>query len=166
MPLHFIGQCCKCKSSISQDLWSIARNHKYSEKRYVCAHFDVEIDHESTIGFFGIGWSNTIKITAYYKDYNQSKTVINRTFKKNDTEYENYVKFNKIVFHARISDYSGNYPTCGNTIQDDIDYNENKIQEERKKMEQKRREEKQREEKIDEILEKNKIKNEETINRF
>ena len=55
MPLYFIGECCKCKEKVCQDIWSISRDHKYADSRYVCSHFDVEIDHVSSIGFFGIG---------------------------------------------------------------------------------------------------------------
>ena len=66
MPLHLIAQCCACKGSISQDLWAIIRNHGYSGNKFVCEHFDVNIDHESSLGFLGIGigWSNKIKVEA------------------------------------------------------------------------------------------------------
>ena len=62
MPLYLVFQCCKCKNSISKDLWSIAKDHYYSDTKYVCEHFDVIIDHKSSIGFFGIGWRNEITI--------------------------------------------------------------------------------------------------------
>ena len=123
MPLYFIGECCKCKESVYQDLWSISRDHKYSESRYVCSHFDVEIDHQSSIGFWGIGWRNTITIRAHYKPSGTKKTVISKTFNSNNTEYQDYAVFdNKVVFHGRISDYDGRYPDCGNSIQNDIEH--------------------------------------------
>ena len=124
MPLHLICECCKCKESLSQDLWAISRDHKYAESRYLCEHFDVEIDHVSSTGFFGIGWRNEIMIRAYYKPTRTKKNVISRTFNKNSMEYQNYAKFNKVVIHARISDSRYNYPTIGNSVQDDIEYNE------------------------------------------
>ena len=123
MPLYFIGECCKCKENVYQDLWSISRDHKYSESRYVCSHFNVEIDHQSSIGLCGIGWRNTITIRAYYKPSGTTKNIISRTFRRNDTEYQSYAVFsNKVVFHGRISDYDGRYPDCGNSIQNDIEY--------------------------------------------
>ena len=132
MPLYLICQCCKCKSSLSQDLWSIARNHKFSDSKFICNHFEVEIDHESNIGFLGIGWSNRITITAYYKPNNERKILIDTTFNSNNTEYQNFAVFsNKVVIHARISDYTGNYPSCGFNAQNDIDYNERREQERR-----------------------------------
>jgi len=147
MPLHLIAQCCKCKSSISLDLWSIKRNNGYSGKRYVCEHFDVNIYHESSTGFLGIGWRNTIKVTAYYKPVYCNKEIINRTFSKGDTEFENYQTFsNQAVFHARISDDRGKWPTIGNNRQNDIEYNEKREQQRREQEERarKRREEQQR----------------------
>ena len=123
MPLNFICQCCLCKNSLSQELWSISRDHKYSESRYVCSHFDVEIDHQSSIGFWGIGWRNTITIRAHYKPSGTKKTVISKTFDSNNTEYQDYAVFDsKVVFHGRISDYDGRYPDCGNSIQNNIEY--------------------------------------------
>ena len=163
MPLYAICQCCKCKKSVSQDLWSISRDHKYSGSRYVCEHFDVDIDHESRIGF-GFNWRNTITISAYYKPNYESRVIINRTFKRNDTEFQDYVRFsNKAVFHARVSDYRGQYPSCGYNAQNDIDYNESREQErreqKRKEEEQKRKEEEQK--KINEIIESKKMNSEE-----
>lgn len=78
MPLHIICQCCKCNESFSQSLWSIERNHKYNHSENVCEHFDVTIDHESSIDFFGINWRNTIKIVACYRP---SWTKKNNNFK-------------------------------------------------------------------------------------
>ena len=76
MPLYIIFQCCKCHSNYYLDLWTISPNHKYSlEPKYVCCHFDMEIDHESNLGFFGLGWSNHIIITAYNK-YSKEKKII------------------------------------------------------------------------------------------
>ena len=125
MPLYVICECCKCKESVSQDVWAISRNHKYSNSRYLCTHFDVEIDTESSIGFLGYNWRNTITVRAYYKPTGNKRTVISRTFNKNSMEYQDYEKFsNKVVIHARVSDYRGNYPTCGNNIQDEIEYEE------------------------------------------
>lgn len=136
MPLHLIFQCCKCRNTLSHDLWSIARNHKYADSKYVCQHFDVIIDHESEWGF-GFAWRNEIIIRAYCKINYITKTVIDRTFNRNFTEYQNYARFNNIVCHARISDYRGNYPSCGFNLQDEIEYDE--------LMEQQRREERERE---------------------
>ena len=50
------------------------------------------------------------------------------------TECQNYALFGDVVIHGRISDYPGYYPTIGNNIQEDIDYN--------KKLEQQRKEKK------------------------
>ena len=141
MPLFLIFQCCKCKSSLYQDLWSIERNHKFSDSRFICSHFDVEIDHESSIGFLGIGWSNRITITAYYKPNNERRILIDKTFKRNVTEYQDYAKFsNKVIIHARISDYKGRYPNCGFHAQNEIDYNERREEERlrQEKLEQER----------------------------
>ena len=144
MPLYLIAECCKCKASISLDIWSIKRDNGYSRERYVCEHFDVNIYHESSIGFFGIGWRNKIKVTAYYKPRGVSKNIIERTFEKGDTEFQDYQVFsNEAVFHARISDDYGNYPTIGNNRQNDIEYNEAR---ERQRREQEKRERKRREE--------------------
>ena len=144
MPLHLIGQCCKCKGSISVDLWSIKRNHGYSEERYVCQHFNIDIDHESKTGFFGLGWSNKITVKAKYKPSGESKVIISRTFNRSYMEFQDYKVFaNKVVFHARVSDSRNNYPTVGSNYQKDIEYNE-KREEERRERERKRREEQQR----------------------
>ncbi len=122
MPLHLICECCKCKQSFSQDLWSISIDNSYSDQRYVCSHFDVEIKHESSIGFWGIGWKNKITITANYKPDSSRKVIIDKTFDSYNTEYQNYSIFdNKVVFHARISDYKDNYPNIGFSRQEDIE---------------------------------------------
>ena len=143
MPLYLIAQCCKCKGSISKDIWAIKWNHGYSGKRYVCQHFDVEIDNESRTGLFGLGWWNTITVIAYYKPRYCRKEIFRRTFKKNDTEYQDYQIFNnEVVFHARVSDDSNNYPDVGNNRQNDIEYHERREQERR---EQERREQERRE---------------------
>ena len=163
MPLHLICQCCKCKNKYYYfDLWSISRNHKYSyESRKVCKHFDVEIDHESSIGFLGIGWSNHITISAYYKYNYERQIIINDTFNSDHTEQEGYKIFsNKIVFHAKISDYKNNAPTCGFKYQNRLDAYEE--QREQQRLNELRRQEeenkkKQIESEIDEIIEKNKI---------
>ena len=136
MPLYLTWECCKCKKTGSQSLWSISRNHKYHYRNYVCQHFDISIDTVSSIGFFGIGWKNEITVEVYYKKYCSWRTVINRPFCKGDTEDEDYVQCDNIVFQAKVSDYSGLYPTCGNSIQNRIEYNE--------RMEQQRREEEER----------------------
>ena len=150
MPLHLICECCKCKESLSQDLWAISRNHKYAESRYLCEHFDVEIDHVSKTGFFGIGWSNEITVRARYKPTGTKKNVISRTFSKNSMEYQNYIKFNKVVIHARISDYRDNYPTIGYSVQDDIEYNEERERQRQEKLrlQRQRREEMRRQEEM------------------
>ena len=142
MPLHLIFQCCKCKSSLSHDLWSIARNHKYADSKYVCPHFDVIIDHESL--WFLFVWRNEITIKAYCKITYDTKTVIDRFFDRNFMEYQNYARFGNIVCHARISDYRGNYPTCGFDIQNEIEYNERMEQQKREERERERRRQEER----------------------
>ena len=126
MPLHIICQCCKCKSIFILHLWTISINHKYAnESKYICCHFDVKIDHESNIGFFGLGWSNHIIIEAFDKNNNEKKIIIDHMFNDKFTEYQNFVIFsNKIVFHARISDFEYKSPNMGFEIQKIIDYNE------------------------------------------
>ena len=132
MPLHFIGECCKCESKIYKDLWAIKKNHGYSGKIRVCTHFDIDIDHESETGFLGWKWKNTIKVTAYYKPNYESKVIINRTFDKDNMEYQDYGIFsNKVVFHARISDSKNNDPTIGSRYQKEIEYNERREQQRR-----------------------------------
>ena len=143
MPLHLIFQCCKCKGYLSHDLWSIARNHKYADSKYVCCHFNVIIDHESSWGF-GFAWRNEIKIKAECKIYPLTKTVLSQTFNRNCTEHEDYAIFNNIVCHARISDYRNNFPSCGDSIQRNIEYNERREQERREEMERRQREEMER----------------------
>ena len=101
MPLYLVFQCCKCKQSLSKDLWSIAKDHYYYETRYVCEHFDVIIDHKSSIGFFGIGWSNEITITAECKEYYCRKDVIHKTFNSSCTEYQNYSRFGKFSMSCK-----------------------------------------------------------------
>lgn len=162
MPLYVICECCKCKESVSQDVWAISRNHKYNYSRYLCTHFNVEIDTESSIGFFGYNWRNTITVRAYYKPTGEERNVISRTFNKNSMEYQDYEKFNnKVVIHARVSDYRNKYPTCGNKIQDEIEYNEERERQrlEEIRLERQRREEMQRQYERD--LELEKIKNKE-----
>lgn len=138
MPLHLIFQCCKCKATLSHDLWSIARNHKYADSKYVCSHFDIIIDHINSCKFFGFHWSNEITITADCKTNYSSKKVIDRTFNRNFMEYQSYARFNDIVCHARISDYRGNYPNCGFNLQKEIEYNEKLEQQRREEMERRR----------------------------
>ena len=124
MPLHLICECCKCKERLYQDIWAISRDNSYSAPRYVCSHFDAEIEHKSSIGFYGLGWRNTITIRANYKPDSSSKIIIDRTFDSNNTEFQNYAIFdNKIVFHARISDFKDNYPNIGFSLQKDIENN-------------------------------------------
>lgn len=143
MPLHLIAECCKCHSFISQDLWAITQNHSYSGKKFVCSHFDVDIDHESSVGFFGFGWRNKITIKVYYKPECCIKKIIDMTFDIHNTEYQDYVVFSdKFIFHARISDFRDNYPTIGNNLQNEIEYKENFEQE---RLEQLRREQQRRE---------------------
>ena len=101
MPLHLICECCKCKQSFSQDLWSISIDNSYSDR---------------------IGWKNKIAITANYKPDSSRKVIIDKTFDSYNTEYQNYSIFdNKVVFHARISDYKDNYPNIGFSRQEDIE---------------------------------------------
>ena len=166
MPLYLICQCCKCGHSESYSLWSISSDHKYSYFRYFCQHFNVDLDHESSTGFFGIKWWNKITIRAEYKPTGQRQTIISKTFSRGDTEYENYKVFNKkVVFEARISDYKGQYPNNGTNKQKDIEYDEEREQErlnqlrlERERQEKLRREleQKELEEKCKTIEEKRK----------
>ena len=83
MPLHIRGECCKCKSNFFFDIWSISRNHKFSGQYiHICNHFDVEIEHESSIGLFGWGWSNHIKLYAIHKQNNEKQIIIDEEFNK------------------------------------------------------------------------------------
>ena len=151
MPLHLIFQCCKCKSSLSHDLWSIARNHKYADSKYVCPHFDVIIDHISLCFLFV--WRNEITIKAYCKVTYDTKTVIDRFFDRNFMEYQNYERFGNIVCHARISDYKGIYPTCGFNLQNEIEYYERMEQQRRKERERRRQVERNRQLLLDSTIE-------------
>lgn len=153
MPLHLIVQCCKCNQSISHDLWSIARNHKYADSKYVCDHFSVTIDHESSCGIFGIGWRNEVKVSAYCKINYMTRTLINKTFNKSFMEYEDYARFGQIVCHARISDYRGNYPRCGFNIQNEIEYNERMERQRREEMERRRKEERDMQLQLENMIE-------------
>ena len=147
MPLYLIAQCCKCKGSISKDIWAIKWNHGYLGRRYVCEHFDVEIDNESSPGILGWKWRNTITVIAYYKPCYCRKVIFTRTFNKGNTEYQDYKIFNnKVVFHARVSDDYNQYPDIGNNHQNDIEYNEKREQQrrERERRERERREEQRR----------------------
>ena len=151
MPLHIIYECCKCKIKDNLSIWSIKSDHGYSYNRYLCEHFDVDIEHKSSIGFFGIGWRNEIKVYATYKKNSSRRLLINRTFSINETEYQNYIKIDNVVIHARISDYKDINPICGKNIQRnlDIEYNtklERQRQEERREEERRRVEEWRREE--------------------
>ena len=129
---------------IAQDLWAIKKNHGYSFKKYLCSHFDVDIDHESSTGILGFGWCNRIIIKVYYKPEDCIKILINKTFNINNTEYQDYKVFSdKVVFHARISDYRNNYPIIGNNIQNEIIYKERW---EHERLEQLRREQQRKEE--------------------
>ena len=141
MPLHLTWECIKCKNSGSQSLWSIRGNHCYSDRRNVCKHFDIIIDTVSSIGIFGYKWRNTITVTVIYNLNSARKNVIEDTFNGDNMEKQNYVIFNNIVFHARVSDSKGYYPTIGNSVQQDIEYNE-RLEEQKK--EQQRREQERR----------------------
>ena len=93
--------------------------------------------------FYRLGWRNKITIKAYYKPENSSKIIISKTFFVSNTEYQDYQVFSdKVVFHARISDFTNNYPTMGNNRQNEIEYKENLEHErlERLRKEQQRRE--------------------------
>ena len=90
-----------------------------------------------------MGWIIKINIKAYYKPEYCIKTIINRTFDIHNTEYQDYAVFSdKVVFHARISDYKNNYPIIGSNLQNEIEYKENLEHErlERLRREQQRRE--------------------------
>jgi len=110
IPLHIICQCCKCKSIFILHLWAVSINHKNANKfEYICCHFDVKIDHESNIGFFGLGWSNHIIIKALDKKSNEKKIIIDHMFNDKFTE--------------RISDFKGNYPSNGFKVQEKMNSN-------------------------------------------
>ena len=136
MPLHLTWECCKCKSSGSQSLWSISRNHKYYERRYVCRHFFIRIDTVSSIGFLGIGWKNEITLEVEHNGW--TKIVLHGVFNRNYMEHEDYAQFDNLVFHARVSDYKGRYPNCGYNLQNRIEYNEIMEQQRREQEEKKR----------------------------
>ena len=137
MPLHLTWECCKCKRSGSQSLWAIRSNHSYSDTRYVCSHFSIRIDTVSKIRFFGIGWSNHVELEVTYKN-NWTRSVIDQTFNTHFMEYQNSLQFDNVVFHARVSDYKGNYPTCGYSLQNEIEYNE-RMEQQKKEQEEKRK---------------------------
>ena len=61
------------------------------------------------------------KKTIGYKKDNSEKTLIDITFSKNYSEYQNYERFDYIVVHARVSDESGIYPECGYIMQKEIE---------------------------------------------
>ena len=144
MPLHLIVECCKCHCMITQDLWAIKKNHGYSFKKYLCSHFDIDIDHESSTGILGLGWINRIIIKVYYKPECCTKILISSAFNKNNTEFQDYKVFSdKVVIHARISDFRNNYPTIGNYRQNEIEYKERW---EHERLEQLRREQQRKEE--------------------
>ena len=164
MPLHLIFQCCKCKNSLSHDLWSIVRNHKYADSKYVCSHFNVIIDHESSCGFLGFRWENYITIKAYCKINYCTKIIISRTFNSGFMEYQNYERFDNIICHARISDYKRNYPDCGFNLQKDIEYNERIEKQKREEMERKRQYERELELQMENMIERGKNKEEERQN--
>ena len=67
----------------------------------------------------------------------QSRTLINKTFRKDDTEHQKYVKIDKIVVHARVSDSSGYWPDCGRSEQETIEFNERREQQEREEKKRK-----------------------------
>ena len=166
MPLHLIAQCCACKGRISLDLYAIKSNHGYSGQRFVYDHFDVNVDHESSIGFLGINWSNKIKVEAIYKPEGCSQMIIDKTFDGDNMEYQNYKIFNnKYVFHARISDYRNKNPDIGFSHQEDIEYNERREQQrlEQLRREQERREEQQRQLKKEYELRLSKLKQKEKV---
>ena len=164
MPLHLIFQCCKCKNSLSHDLWSIVRNHKYADSKYVCSHFNVIIDHESSCRFLGFRWENHITIKAYCKINYCTKIIISRTFNSGFMEYQNYERFDNIICHARISDYKRNYPDCGFNLQKEIEYNERIEKQKREEMERKRQYERELELQMENMIERGKNKEEERQN--
>ena len=164
MPLHLIFQCCKCKNSLSHDLWSIVRNHKYADSKNVCSHFNVIIDHESSCGLLGFGWENYITIKAYCKINYCTKIIISRTFNSGFMEYQNYERFDNIICHARISDYKRNYPDCGFNLQKEIEYNERIEKQKREEMERKRQYERELELQMENMIERGKNKEEERQN--
>ena len=113
-------------------------------EKYIYPHFDLDIDHESITGILGLGWANRIKVKAYYKLGNISKVINDRTFSIGLTEFQNYEVFSdKFVFHARIINYIGNYPSIGVNYQNDIEYKQMKEHEALKQLrnEQRRKEE-------------------------
>ena len=143
MPLYIVYECCKCNIKDNFSIWSIKSNNGYSYNRYLCEHFNIDIDHESSIGFFGIGWANKIKVYVNYKKYNSRLELINRTFSRNNTEYQNYIEIDGAVIHARISDYKNQNPICGKQIQQNLDIEYN-VKLERQKQKKRREEERRR----------------------
>ena len=143
MPLHLIAECCKCHCFISQDIWTIRQNHGYSGKKFFVVILMQILIMKVVQDFQDWGWRNKITIKACYKTENSSKIIISRTFYVSNTEYEDYQVFSdKVVFHARISDFMNSYPTIGNNRQNEIEYKENLEHErlERLRREQQRRE--------------------------
>ena len=67
-----------------------------------------------------------------------TKKVINKLFNGECTEYEDFVQFDNLVFHARVSDYQGKLPTCGYKIQAKIKEKEKAEQQKREEQEEKK----------------------------
>ena len=164
MPLYIIYECCKCKIKDNFSIWSIKSDHGYSYDRYLCEHFDVDIDHKSNIGFLGIGWSNKIKVYVTYKKYGSRLELINYTFSRNDTEHEKHIEIDNVVIHARISDYKNRNPTHGNNIQRKLDIEYNAKLERQREEERRREEERDLQRQIDRMIEKGKSSEEQRKN--
>ena len=136
MPLYLTWECCKCHLRGCKLLWAIGRNHKYNYTRPFCYHFNIRIDSVSSKGFFGLGWNNEIALEVENKG--STKKEINKLFNGECTEYEDFVQFDNLVFHARVSDYQGKLPTCGYKIQAKIKEKEKAEQQKREEQEEKK----------------------------
>ena len=126
MSLNFIWECLKCKVFGTQQLPLVTRKKKHPNIKYVCQHFDITIDTESTFGNFGIKWSMNVKVIVNYKENESSKILINKNFNLWSTEYQNYLIFDNIVIHGIISENEGLFPTIGNEVQQSIECKEEK----------------------------------------
>jgi hypothetical protein len=91
-----------------------------------------------------LGWINRIIIKVYYKPECCTKILISSAFNKNNTEFQDYKVFSdKVVIHARISDFRNYYPKIGNYRQNEIVYKERW---EHERLEHLRREQQRKEE--------------------
>ena len=128
MSLYFTWECMKCKCIGTQILLDESNNPKYSDERNFCQHFNISMD----VSNIGKGRSNQITIKAIYKPNNSIKTLIDKSFNEEYTEYQNYTLFGDVILHGRISENKGLSPIIGNYIQQANEYKK-KIEEKKKK---------------------------------